>query len=372
MALATWAESLLESLAPHCLVRAKQEPANTERLDAGELDEPTVCTTRGAPCAEPWHPSRQSVVRLCLLGESGAGKSSLSHRLVSHAFEERHRPTSHVQQHFWRHPQLLVELEDCPGIAVDSQSGEPSASGARALEEQLRPMLWYEAKLKEVLQLEQRTTAGSGGGWSTPLWTPGRRHQPRAGDGAPPECIREFLEQGGYLDDPPPDEQQQPLGAGGSTGLGSRSPRGNPIGTERKRNGFIVVADISRPGSLCAALEVVDAVFERLFFCRDDPIVCPVAVVVAGSHADVRGGGGGGYTPPPERELRRQVEERFENVDRGLANVTYVECSARTGQGVDDLVLHAAKRAQAVPQRGQIKQVCRGGRVARRLPWSWR
>ena len=367
MALATWAESLIESLAPLCLVRAKQPPEHGPgRLDAEELDQTVVCTARGAPCAEPWHPSRQPVVRLCLLGETGAGKSSLARRLVSHAFEERHCPTTHVQQHFWRHPQLLVELEDCPGIAVDGQSGEPSASGARALEQLLQPMLWYEARRREVLQLEQGAAASSCGGWSTPVWTTGRRRQPRAGDGAPPECIREFLQQGGYLEcDAPPGQRQQKqqlqqLGAGG-----------NPIGTERKRNGFIVVADISRPSSLHAALEIVDGIFERLFFCRDDPILCPVAVVVAGSHADARGGSGGEHTPPPERELRRQVEERFENVDRGLLNVTYVECSARTGQGVGELVLHAAMRAQAVPPRGQIKQVCRGGRTSRRLPWSW-
>lgn len=129
------------------------------------------------------------------------------------------------------------------------------------------------------------------------------------------------------------------------------------------------MADISRPGSLSAALEIVDAIFDRLFFCRDDSIVCPVAVVVAGSHADVRDGGAHVRTPPPpERELRQQVEERFDNFDRRLVNVTYVECSARTGRGVDELVLHAARRAQAVPQRGQIKQVCRGGRRPRSLP----
>ena len=104
-------------------------------------------------------------------------------------------------------------------------------------------------------------------------------------------------------------------------------------------------------------------VFDRLFFCRDDPIVCPVAVVVAGSHADVRDGGAHVRTPPPpERELRQQVEERFDNFDRRLVNVTYVECSARTR--------HGARRRRAGAARGEA----RASRAATRsdkagVPW---
>ena len=136
----------------------------------------------------------------------------------------------------------------------------------------------------------------------------------------------------------------------------------NPIGLDRKRNGFVVVADVSRPGSLLAACEVVDRIFDRLMFNRDDPIRCPVAVVVAGCKSDLRA-----HTPglPSEATMRHQVEARFENFDKRLLNVTFAECSALTGSGVEALLLHAAGQTRAVPQRAQIESACQynaGGR----------
>ena len=100
-----------------CLARKQRpearesESLQPERFEEWELDEQIVCTVPG-PFAQPWHPSQQpNVCKLCLLGEAGAGKSSIIRRLVSRAFEERHDPTACVRQHFWRHNELLVELE---------------------------------------------------------------------------------------------------------------------------------------------------------------------------------------------------------------------------------------------------------------------
>ena len=100
-----------------CLARKPQfetrepEPTQPERFEEWELDQQIVCAVPG-PFAQPWHPSQQpNVCKLCLLGEAGAGKSAIIRRLVSRAFGERHDPTAHVRQHFWRHNELLVELE---------------------------------------------------------------------------------------------------------------------------------------------------------------------------------------------------------------------------------------------------------------------
>ena len=100
-----------------CLARKQRpearesEPLQPERFEEWELDEQIICTVPG-PFAQPWHPGQQpNVCKLCLLGEAGAGKSSIIRRLVSRAFEERHDPTARVRQHYWRHNELLVELE---------------------------------------------------------------------------------------------------------------------------------------------------------------------------------------------------------------------------------------------------------------------
>ena len=53
--------------------------------------------------------------------------------------------------------------------------------------------------------------------------------------------------------------------------------------------------------------------------------------------------------------MRHQVEARYENFDQRLFNVTFAECSALTGRGVEALLLHAAGLAHAVPHRAQIE-----------------
>jgi len=410
-----------------CLARKQRpearesESLQPERFEEWELDEQIVCTVPG-PFAQPWHPSQQpNVCKLCLLGEASAGKSSIIRRLVSRAFEERHDPTARVRQHFWRHNELLVELEvrriilhpetasshhehhmhntqqrtsapsaspnlnasapphlrtsapphlrtlqDCPGLPVAGE--DLTAEGRRALEVLLEPPLWYEAQRREVVIFEHRRKAEQqrrrkqqrvGLGF-------GRAGGPRPGRTAPPESIRHLIEQ-----EPEPElEEAQSLasrlgsfggrfvgkhgghGDGGHGGGGGGGAMSNPIGTERKRNGFVVVADLSRPGSLHAACEVVDRIFDRLMFNRDDTIRCPVAVVVAGCKSDLRAS-----TPglPTEATMRQQVEARYENFDQRVFNVTYAECSAITGKGVEALLLHAVARAHAVPHRAQIE-----------------
>lgn len=408
-----------------CLARKQRpearesEPLQPERFEEWELDEQIICTVPG-PFAQPWHPSQQpDVCKLCLLGEAGAGKSSIIRRLVSRAFEERHDPTARVRQHFWRHNELLVELEvqrttlhpetassrhkhhmhhsqhmhlctlricaaqrlrtsapphprtlqDCPGLSVAGE--DLTAEGRRALEVLLEPPLWYEAQRREVVIFEHRRKVeqqrrrkqqrvGLGFGRA------GERG-PRPGRTAPPESIRHLVEQDPEAELEETQSLASRLGSFGGRLVGKHSGHGdgghgggggamsNPIGSERKRNGFVVVADVSRPGSLLAACEVVDRIFDRLMFNRDDTIRCPVAVVVAGCKSDLRAS-----TPglPTEATMRRQVEARYENFDQRVFNVTFAECSAITGKGVEALLLHAVARAHAVPHRAQIESAC--------------
>ena len=210
----------------------ESEPPQPERFEEWELDEQIVCAVPG-PFAQPWHPSQQpNVCKLCLLGEAGAGKSAFIRRLVSRAFEERHDPTARVRQHFWRHNELLVELEvrrtilhpesapshhthlrtsaplqDCPGLSVAGE--ELTAVGRRALEVLLQPPLWYEAQRREVVMFEHRRKAEQqrqrqqrqqrvGLGWGRA----GERG-PRPGRTAPPESIR-------HLAEPDPEPEPQP------------------------------------------------------------------------------------------------------------------------------------------------------------------
>ena len=129
----------------------------------------------------------------------------------------------------------------------------------------------------------------------------------------------------------------------------------NPISDERKRMGFVVIADVSSKMSYNTAFAVIDRIFDRLMFNRDDQIRCPVAVVIAGCKSDLRT-----CTPglPSEATMRHQVEARYENFDKQLFNVTFAECSALTGRGVEALLLHAAGQTHAVPHRAQIESAC--------------
>ena len=272
-------------------------------------------------------------------------------------------------------------MQDSPGLSVAGE--DLTAAGRRALEVLLEPPLWYEAQRREVIIFEHRRKAEQqrrqqqrqqqrvGLGWGRA----GERG-PRAGRTAPPESIRHLAEPD---PEPEPEEAQSLVsrlgslgdrlggkhggrgggghdggkhGDGGYGGGGGGGAMSNPIGTERKRNGFVVVADVSRPGSLLAACEVVDRIFDRLMFNRDDTIRCPVVVVVAGCKSDLRAS-----TPglPTEATMRHQVEARYENFDQRLFNVTFAECSALTGRGVEALLLHAAGLAHAVPHRAQIE-----------------
>ena len=136
-AASNWAESSIlairNALHPsqwQCLARKPREPEtpqSPERFSEWELEEHIVCVVPG-PLALPWHPSQQpNVCKLCLLGETSAGKSALIRRLISRSFDARHDPTACVRQHFWRCGELLVELEVRRGV------GRASAMGAGAV-----------------------------------------------------------------------------------------------------------------------------------------------------------------------------------------------------------------------------------------------
>ena len=51
----------------------------------------------------------------------------------------------------------------------------------------------------------------------------------------------------------------------------------------------------------------------------------------------------------------------FDGLRQRFVNVTYVECSARSGRGVQAMLLHAAMQCRLVPQRPQIDKACQAG-----------
>lgn len=63
----------------------------------------------------------------------------------------------------------------------------------------------------------------------------------------------------------------------------------NPIGVDRKRMGFVIVADVSSDASFRAAYAIVDRLFDRLQYDVNDLVSCPVSVVIAGNKGDLRG-----------------------------------------------------------------------------------
>jgi len=72
--------------------------------DGFDADEAVVALQPGIH-ATPWHPTQQTALpptyKFCLLGASGAGKSSFAHALCSRSFDH-HRPTSTPAQLFFR------------------------------------------------------------------------------------------------------------------------------------------------------------------------------------------------------------------------------------------------------------------------------
>ena len=120
--------------------------------------EPMISMKRGVN-SEPWHPASMGppyVYKLTLLGASGAGKSSIAHRLVAHTFDPTYRATRQPAQLFWRHTEaltgrdIMVEIEDTPGVTPETtESGELQARGKYEVEQLLWPLVWFEKRRKD-------------------------------------------------------------------------------------------------------------------------------------------------------------------------------------------------------------------------------
>ena len=128
-----------------------------EPRDDGDPEEAIVSLKPGRNSV-PWHPSTFGppyVYKVCFLGSREAGKSSVARRMVAHTFESApYRPTMQPQQLFWRYnvdgKDLLVEIEDMPGLAdVDKATGELTPEADAQLTALLKPLLWFEKYKKD-------------------------------------------------------------------------------------------------------------------------------------------------------------------------------------------------------------------------------
>ena len=143
------------------------------------------------------------------------------------------------------------------------------------------------------------------------------------------------------------------LAEGKAPGAKKKANEKNPISDERKRMGFVVIADVSSKMSYNTAFAIIDKIFDRLSFDTSDSISCPAAVMIVGNKCDMVGGRDPDLGPP--EVIKEQVQERFANVEMKLTNVTYCECSARTNVGLEPFMLQMLKQIHEVPQRAQIK-----------------
>ena len=114
-------------------------------------DEPVIAVT--GKHAFPRHPATMKepyVYKLTFLGPAGTGKTAVASRLVAHNFDPTYRPTLVPQQLFWRHHEedsgrdILVEIEDVPGIPGRIEGGSLTKEAEEQLKEQLKPLVWFE------------------------------------------------------------------------------------------------------------------------------------------------------------------------------------------------------------------------------------
>ena len=319
------------------------------KRDGMDADEPILSMIRGSNSI-PWHPGQMSapyIYKICLLGACGAGKSSIAHRLVTHTFDPNCKPTRSPAQLFWRHFEqstgldIMVELEDTPGVQAETlQSGELKPEGLAEVAQLLRPLVWFEKRRRDV----DVRGAANAPDESQPLLPSGAPRVTSAIGGK--KAKRESTGFAGLSK--AASALKDDLSRRANEAFGSSGVRSNPIGEDRKRMGFLVVADVSSVASFDAAYAIIDRIFDRLQFDVNDPITCPVSIVIVGNKSDLRGHL---RQVEPEAELRAEILSRYENMRADPPHsVLYVECSAQTNEGLEEVretntwhVRHAAR-----------------------------
>merc|ERR1719149_159503 len=96
------------------------------------------------------------------------------------------------------------------------------------------------------------------------------------------------------------------LSEGKAPGAKKKAHEKNPISDERKRMGFVVIADVSSKMSYNTAFAVIDRIFDRLSFDTSDSISCPAAVMIVGNKCDMVGGRDMDLGPPDV--IKQQIE----------------------------------------------------------------
>jgi len=323
---------------------------NSTKEDSGLDPEEAIASYYPGPNSIPWHPGEMKaphLYKVTFIGPAGAGKSSIVNRLVAHTFDSSYRATRQASQLFWRHVlkdtgnDIMFEIEDTPGVTAGlTEGGELQPQGLSEVDLLLRPLLWFEKRRKD------KDTKSKKSDESEPL-LPGGRPQIVKGGGSKGGGLANFSANAKAL--------AAQAYASTSAAFASGAPqRANPIGDDRKRMGFVVVADLSSEASFEAAYAIIDRIFVRLQFdSKGDPMTCPAAVILVGNKSDLRSGQ---RAMPPEDELRREILSNYENPRADPRhNVLYVECSAQTNVGLEQVMLESLERIRQLPTRNRIR-----------------
>jgi len=303
----------------------------------------------------PWHPASMSapyIYKVTLLGACGTGKSSFAHRLVAHTFDSTYRASRAPAQLFWRHTEvatgrdIMMEIEDMPGVTPEvSPSEELTHRGRAEVEKLLYPLCWFEKRRKDKEgakrdpRLDEQNPLLPGGGVKVASSSSGKKRGGGGGLGDLSKSMSSMAAQAGAL-------------ASSAFG-GAESKLANPIGEDRKRMGFIILADLSSNKSFAVAYAIVDRLFDRLQFDVSDNMTAPVSVVIAGNKCDLRGNR---REAPPEAAIRAEIQGRYYNRhSEPQFAVDYVECSAQTNYNLDTVMLTSLERIRMLPTRNRIR-----------------
>lgn len=318
--------------------------------DTLDPEEPVLSIKRGVN-SQPWHPSEMGapyIYKVCVLGACGVGKSSIANRLVAHTFSQTYKATRAPSQLFWRTTEestghdIMVEIEDTPGVSGGTvESGELSDMGLYEVEQLLKPLVWFEKRRRDK---DVKPGAGAAKE-SDPLLPGGGRKGGGGGKGdeAAAAGYAAWVNAAAA----------RVSSAADTLGGGGAFRQQNPIGDDRKRMGFVIVADVSNAASFTVAFAIADRIFDRLQFDVSDPITCPVSVIIVGNKSDLRGSR---REMDTERALRAEIEGRYYNRHADPPhNVLYVECSAQTNIGLETIFLESLHRIRQLPSRFRIR-----------------